>query len=59
MKRHKCPFCGKRLIRDLRALLADKYCRNCIKDRILSSGGQQIPNNAKVKEIKPGYCVIE
>lgn len=58
-KKFKCPFCGKRTIRDSRALLEEKFCRHCIDQRIVASGGQQYSADAKLVEVTKGYFVIK
>lgn len=37
MKR-KCSFCGSSFLRSDRALLSERYCPNCITERIKQSG---------------------
>lgn len=59
MKRATCPFCGRKFVREPRALLAEKYCRNCIKERVQASGGKQVSKNAMLIQTSPGYYVLK
>ncbi len=59
MKKVKCPFCGRRTVRNSRALLSDKFCRNCIPQRIKASGAKEYPKDVKFIEVARGYIAIE
>lgn len=55
MARVKCAFCDRSFTREPRALLASRFCRHCIEDRIKKNGGTKISNKTKLVEVSPEY----
>jgi hypothetical protein len=59
MKKVKCPNCGRWFFREDRELLAERFCRMCIHDRIKASVSKKIPIDAIFKQTCPGYFVYK
>lgn len=57
--RATCPFCGNMFERSSRALLAERYCNKCIKERILKSGAKRLNKNAQIHSCLSGYIYVK
>jgi hypothetical protein len=56
---NKCSFCGSSFLRSDRALLSEKYCPNCITERIKQSGATFFnKDNVSFKYNESGYITI-
>lgn len=58
MKRSRCPFCGRVMFRDNRALHENPFCKYCEIERMIAAGGTMRTKDSVLVKVAPNYCMV-